>query len=148
MWFNQTEKLFKENGNNTYKWMRKKATNIYKCTSLNKTKNSKVESNSNTSVKEKYIVLPQNPSISFIEKNLNRLALKMITRTSKTIKLLLRNNNNNKTKSYSDADCQDCPRSNIKETSRNLPKRIKEHTRDFKSGNFSNAFVIYNISKK
>ena len=30
--------------------------------------------------------------------------------------------------------------------SRNLPKRIKEHKRDFRTGNFSNALVIHNIS--
>ena len=38
-------------------------------------------------------------------------------------------------------------KSYIKETNRNLPKRIKEHKRDFKSSNFSNTLVIQNISK-
>ena len=28
-----------------------------------------------------------------------------------------------------------------------MPKRIKEHKRDFKLDNFSNALVIHNISK-
>ena len=35
----------------------------------------------------------------------------------------------------------------IGETIRNIPKRIKEHKRDFKSGIFSNTLVIHNISK-
>ena len=55
----------------------------------------------------------------------------MFTRTCKTIKHLIRNNNIHKTKSYSDAGisricCQDCPKSYIGETSRNLPKRINQ----------------------
>ena len=61
---------------------------------------------------------PQNPKISIIEKNLNRLVIKTITQTSKTIKKLLGNNNNNKTKSYFDAGmyricCQNCSRYHV-----------------------------------
>ena len=103
-----------------------KTINIHKHTWLNKTKNSQLKSNSNTMVKEKYTVLPQNPTISFIENNLNCLGIKMITQTSKTIRQPLGSNNDNKTKSYSNAGiyriwCQDCPRYYIGETSRNLP---------------------------
>ena len=68
-------------------------------------------------------------------------------------KQLLGNNDNNKTKSYSDADiyrifCPNCQRSYVGAIRRNLPKRIKEHKRDFESANFSNPLVIQNISKK
>ena len=44
--------------------------------------------------------------------------------------------------------CQDCPRLYIGKTSRNLPKRIKEHKVVYKSGNFSKAFGINNITMK
>ena len=40
----------------------------------------------------------------------------------------------------------DCPRSYIREKSRDLLKRINEHRRDFKSGNFCNTLVIHNIA--
>ena len=92
-----------------------------------------------------------NPTISIIEKNLNCLSIKIIIWTFKTIKQLLRNNNNNKTKSYSDAGIyricyQDYQRSCIGETSRDLPNLINEHKKDFESCNFSYTLVIYNIS--
>ena len=53
---------------------------------------------------------------------------------------------------YSDASIYriyfpNCQKSYIEETSGNLPRRIKEHKRDFNSGNFSNALIIHNISK-
>ena len=67
-------------------------------------------------------------TVSIIERNLN---------SSIKTKQLFRNNNNNKRKSYSDTGlnrtcCRDCLRSYIRETSRNLLKRINEHRRDFK----------------
>ena len=38
-----------------------------------------------------------------------------------------------------------CPRSYIGETKRNLPKRINENRRDFKSSHLFNCLVIHNI---
>ena len=58
-----------------------------------------------STVKEKYIALLQNPTISIIEKNSNRLGIKTIIRTSKTIKTTVTVdwNYNKKRKSYSDS---------------------------------------------
>ena len=65
------------------------AINIHKHTSRYMNKN---KPNSNTNPIKRHRILPQNPTTTLIEKNLNYLGIKTTTRTTKIIKQIVRNN--------------------------------------------------------
>ena len=104
---------------------------------------------SNTNPILRHIILPQNSTITQIEKNLNHLSIKTTTHTTKTIKQITKNISKN-TDSLSNAGiykirCQNCNKFYIEETCRNLNKRIYELKKDFKTGNTTNFLVSHNI---
>ena len=82
------------------------------------------------------IILHKNPTTNLIEKKIKSFRHKKTT-TTKTIKEILKNNFKNTYSLYNAGvnkiRCQNCNKFYIRETSRNLNKRIYEHIKDFKT---------------
>ena len=99
---------------------------------------------------KRYIILLQNPTTTQTEKKLTPLGIKTTTRTTKTIKQIVKTKSKN-TDPLSNAGvykmrCQNFNKFYIEETSkRNLNKRIYEHKKDFKTGDTTNSLVSHNI---
>ena len=113
-------------------------------------KNKQYPSNSTNPISipiTKYITLPQSPITPLIEKNLNHLGIKTVTRTSQTIKHLLKHctNKHESSAGVYKICCEQCDRVYIGETARNLKKRLYEHSKDLKFGNTSNSLVTHNL---
>ena len=129
-----------------------KAINIHKHTSqYKKNNNINNKANFNINLINRHVILSQNPTTTYIEKNLNSLGInttnlttKTTNLTTKTIKQILMNHLKNLI--YNEIHCHECKKFYIGETSRNLNVRIYKHKNDFKNGNTTNFLVSHYIS--
>ena len=91
---------------------------------------------SNSKPIKRHIILPQNPTTTLIEKNLNYLGIKNTIHTTKTIKQIAKNKSQNRDSisntSVYKIHCLNYINFYIGETSRNFNKRIYEHKKSLK----------------
>ena len=94
----------------------------------------------------KHIILLNNSSTNIIRNNLNKIGIKTVTFSCKTIRDLLYSISRRDV--ISDAglyciSCKNCKLKYIGETARNVQKRIFEHKRDIRLGNLNNALFLH-----